>query len=137
MLFKTVILLAIQIALWAIYLEAKRDLYSNMTRSRHVQEMAKEAVKLPSNMALEDVTATLPSNMVEGSASLIMHCNQCHGLDKKGRFCFFHGLKRQRLYTLIKGICKFYPRSQFSISLWDQVNLLDSGDKELIYMYMF
>ena len=99
--------------------------------------MAKEAVKLPSKLALQDATATLPSNVVESTASLSMRCNKCDGLEPEERLCFFHGLKKQRLYALIKGICEFHPMSQFSISLWDQINRLDSGDKEMIAKLMF
>ena len=41
------------------------------------------------------------------------------------------------MYALIKGICEFHPRCQFSIPLWDQINRLDSADKELIAKLMF
>lgn len=99
--------------------------------------MAKEAVKLPSKMALEDVTAALPSNVVESTVSLSMRCSKCNGLNERESFCFFHGLKRQRLYALIKGICEFHPKSQYSIPLWDKINRLDSMDKELIAKLMF
>ena len=88
-------------------------------------------------MALEDATAALPTNVVESTASLSMRCSKCDGLDKRESFCFFFGLKKQRLYALIKGICEFHPRSQFSIPLWYQINRLDSGDKELIAKLMF
>jgi hypothetical protein len=87
-------------------------------------------------MALQDTTAALPSNVIESCASLSMRCHECDGLSAGERLCFFYGLKKQRLYALVKGICEFHPRSQYSMFLWDQINRLDSGSKDLIAKLM-
>ena len=79
----------------------------------------------------------MPSNVVESTASLSMRCQKCDGMNERESLCFFHGIKRQRLFALIKGICEFHPRCQFSIPRWDQINRVDSADKELIAKLMF
>ena len=81
----------------------------------NVQGIPKELeVKLPSKMALQDTTAILPSNVVESCTSprtsLSIRCRKCDGLNDGERFCFFHGVNKQRLYALVKGICEFHPK---------------------------
>lgn len=88
-------------------------------------------------MASQDTEAKLPINVLESCASLSMRCQQCDGLSEGERFHFFNGLKKQRLYALIKGICEFHPRSQYSLCLWDKINGGDPGDKDLTVKLMF
>ena len=75
--------------------------------------------------------------MLESCASLSTRCHKCDGMTNGERFYFIISLNKQRLYTLIKGICKFHPRSQYSMFLWDKINGNDSMDEELIAKLMF
>lgn len=88
-------------------------------------------------MASQDTEAKLPMNVLESCASLSMRCQLCDGLSEGERFHFFNGLNKQRQYALIKGICEFHPRSQYSLCIWDKINGGDSGDKDLIVKLMF
>ena len=50
---------------------------------------------------------------------------------------FLSRTKEAKAVRFDQGNLRVSPMFQFSISLWDQINQLDSGDKEMIAKLMF
>ena len=88
-------------------------------------------------MASKEEISTIPGNVLYSCVSLSTRCHLCDGLNPGERFYFFDALKKQRLYSLIKGLCEFHPTSRFSISLWDQILKSQTGDKERLSKLMY